>query len=398
MTTLRQRINQLRFALRCMYGVPESILDKIDVEAYADNKLEFKENLKVLEKAYPELREYIERNKDLETVAETTYEDFIEELKYLLTELAEGDEEAKRQMEMLGMNPSEAVDAILFYLEEQTKPVTVKKVVEKKVIKKESNLEKLKSFYRAYLEGLGIKNVEEEMKKAEGDIEALAEAVDKGRMSLKEAEERVKLLAPPPTVAPPITKEERKPRIIKAPEVIGGFPETIPQYARERLEEEMVNMPERVREEFKNIARPEVLRDIIIHGFETAKRINKVELYYGDDYYVKVLLSALFREVAKRFTAKSVSDYAASVILSKYNDIILDSGIGKAFQHIWASLYHRLPKKKLEIKRMKGKGMYSQAEIVYALTLWKVLNAFGLSIPEAFENERYILSKVGMYG
>lgn len=88
----------------------------------------------------------------------------------------------------------------------------------------DDNLEKLKSFYRAHLEGLGIKNVEEEMKNAEGDIKALAEAVDKGRITLKEAEDRLKLIAPPPEIKAPVIKEEKKREIIHAPEIFEAPP------------------------------------------------------------------------------------------------------------------------------------------------------------------------------
>jgi len=117
--------------------------------------------------------------------------------------------------------PEELTEEEKKVMEKMRRGTTLEEVSE---MLKESNLEKLKSFYRAYLEGLGIKNVEEEMKNAEGDIKALAEAVDKGRITLKEAEDRLKLIAPPPEIKAPVIKEEKKREIIHAPEIFEAPP------------------------------------------------------------------------------------------------------------------------------------------------------------------------------
>ena len=59
MDNVRNRIHKLRFVLEDVYHVPRGILNRIDIERYANPRETFESNMNRLIRAHPELRNYI---------------------------------------------------------------------------------------------------------------------------------------------------------------------------------------------------------------------------------------------------------------------------------------------------------------------------------------------------
>lgn len=102
----RARIAKLRFTLKFVYNIPGEVLDKIDIEAYADPNINFKENLERLIEAYPVINTYIRKKyrniERAEAKAEKEWEDFLDTLKYIYEGVIEGIEDSIRRMKELG--------------------------------------------------------------------------------------------------------------------------------------------------------------------------------------------------------------------------------------------------------------------------------------------------------
>jgi len=102
----RSRIARLRFTLKFVYGIPDDVLDKIDIEAYADPELTFKENLEKLIEAYPVISSYIrkryKRIEEAERKAEKEWEEFLDTLKWIYEGVLEGIDECVERMRELG--------------------------------------------------------------------------------------------------------------------------------------------------------------------------------------------------------------------------------------------------------------------------------------------------------
>jgi len=100
--SIKHRARQLYFVLRYTYRVPEEILDKIDFLAYADPKLTFAENLQLLVRFYPALRQYVEPGTEYE--AERYAEEWVNFLKDTLERALAGDPQAIETMQLIGFD------------------------------------------------------------------------------------------------------------------------------------------------------------------------------------------------------------------------------------------------------------------------------------------------------
>ena len=102
----RSRIARLRFTLKFVYGIPDDVLDKIDIEAYADPELTFRENLEKLIEAYPVISSYIRRRykriEEAERKAEKEWEEFLDTVKWIYEGVLEGIDECVERMRELG--------------------------------------------------------------------------------------------------------------------------------------------------------------------------------------------------------------------------------------------------------------------------------------------------------
>ena len=112
MATAKGRASKLRFVLNYAYNVPGEILDKIDVDAYADPNLTFVENLELLMRFFPTLKKYIEPDAIYEA------DHYAEEWEhFLLTTLQDaimGNEQALETMKAIGFDsPKEFAETLI---------------------------------------------------------------------------------------------------------------------------------------------------------------------------------------------------------------------------------------------------------------------------------------------
>lgn len=126
--------------------------------------------------------------------------------------------------------------------------------------------------FRGYLQDKGYQDVDKIIEESRNDIEALVDAVDKGRMSYEEALERVKLLAPPPQVPIEITtkREEKTATTKRARRVTQKVPTTglghilsfVKKHWRDIVQFGLINWLENNQIDFTNYMVDEYVREV----------------------------------------------------------------------------------------------------------------------------------------
>lgn len=129
MTTKKQLIARLKFALKYGWKIPDEILDYVDFEHFVDETLGFYENLYAIIEEIPEIRKYVERRRKEQLVRELSEYD-INELIALIKVIdyveETGDERYKwilEELEKQGLTKYDLL-SILFPRELKTLAVT----------------------------------------------------------------------------------------------------------------------------------------------------------------------------------------------------------------------------------------------------------------------------------
>jgi hypothetical protein len=95
---------KLWFALKFAYGVPDEILDRIDLEAYADPTLTTRENMEVLLERYPVLRRYVYDIDVIVSRAEEAWRQFLQDILTHFENAIAGYEEDIKYLDEIGFD------------------------------------------------------------------------------------------------------------------------------------------------------------------------------------------------------------------------------------------------------------------------------------------------------